>query len=221
MVLWGAATLLLAVWLPRMRSPGFPPSPLPWMLWVPTGFATVWGLAVIWHFSGRGRAAWQFHLGVVGRGLAGSAALATFLSAVQLLPVLEFSRQTIRAAAPESHDIYVFSIEPFRLLELAWPNVLGVHFERSTYWRDAFNIGSSNRAVVAVALRGGPEPGCWLAAGYRFDAGLVARLAVRDCGRELAGKHGSVRQSHLGDAGLRSGIAVAHAFGPVEQPRRP
>ena len=179
-VLWGGSTLFLAVWLPRMRARGFPPSPLPWMLWVPTGFAMVWGLVVIWLLFSRRRVAWWFHLGVVGRGLAGSAALATFLSAAQLLPILEFSRQTIRAAAPESHDIYIFSIEPFRLLELAWPNVLGVHFEKNTYWRDAFDIPgvqpelwsqslyvgglSLMLACAELSFRRGPPWRVWLSA---------------------------------------------------------
>ena len=179
-VLWGAATVFLAMCLPRMRSPGFPPGSLPWMQWMPTGFATVWGFVVIWLFSVRGRAAWRFHLGVVGRGLAGSAALATFLSAAQLLPVLEFSRQTIRAAAPVSHDIYIFSIEPFRFLELAWPNILGVHFEKNTYWRDAFDIPgfqpelwsqslyvgglSLMLACAELSFRRGPPWRVWLSA---------------------------------------------------------
>ena len=73
-------------------------------------------------------------------GLAASAALAALLAAAQLLPVLEFSQDTIRAAAAGSHDIYTYSIEPFRLAELAWPNLLGSHFGKNTYWRDAFDI---------------------------------------------------------------------------------
>jgi len=139
-VLWAAATLILAVWLPRVRPRGFPPGPLPWMVWVPMGVATAWGLVVIWLFSVWARAGWRSHLGVIWLGLAGSAALAACLSAAQLLPVLEFSRETIRTAAPGLHDIYTFSIEPFRLVELAWPNVLGLHFGNNTYWRDAFDI---------------------------------------------------------------------------------
>jgi len=138
--LWAAATLFLAVWLPRVRPRGFPPGPLPWMVWAPSGVATAWGLVVLWLWSARGRAGWRFHLGVLWLGLAGAALLAAFLSAAQLLPVLEFSRETVRTAAPGLHDIYTFSIEPFRLLELAWPNVLGVHFGNNTYWRDAFDI---------------------------------------------------------------------------------
>src|SRR5436190_1165398 len=58
-------------------------------------------------------------------GLAGSAVLAAMLAAVQLLPVMEFTSQSGRAAGGGPHDIYPFSLEPVRLVELIWPNVMG------------------------------------------------------------------------------------------------
>jgi hypothetical protein len=139
-ILWCAATLVVAVRLPRMRPRGFPPGPLPGMAWVTVGVLTAWGFVALWLLAGRGRTGWRCHLGKSARGLAGAAALASLLAAAQLLPVLEFSQQTIRTTATGSHDIYTYSIEPFRLAELAWPNVLGVHFGNNTYWRDAFEI---------------------------------------------------------------------------------
>jgi hypothetical protein len=177
-VLWITVTLILAARLPRLRPRGFPPVPLPWMTWVPVGVATAWGFVAIWLFSSRKRAGWRSHLGVIVLGLAGSASLAALLAAAQLMPVLEFSQDTIRTAAAGSHDIHTYSIEPFRLLELVWPNVLGVHFGNNTYWRDAFDIPGVRPelwsqslylggltlvlACAELALRRGPPWRVWL-----------------------------------------------------------
>ena len=65
-------------------------------------------------------------LGIAWLGLAGAAALAVALTAAQLLPVVEFTQQSLRAAESAPHDIYPFSIEPIRLAGLIWPDVLGV-----------------------------------------------------------------------------------------------
>ncbi|MGC8642932.1 MAG: hypothetical protein ACP5XB_24000, partial [Isosphaeraceae bacterium] len=140
LVLWFGTTLFLAVRLPHLRPRGFPPGPFPWMAWVPWVVATGWGLVVLRVFSGGARSGWRFHLRVIVLGLAGAAVLAALLCAAQLLPVLEFSQETVRTAVTGSHDIYTYSIEPFRLVELAWPNVFGAHFGKNSYWRDAFDI---------------------------------------------------------------------------------
>ena len=66
-------------------------------------------------------------------GLAGSAALAFALSAAQLLPVIEFTQQ--RPAVPRAglHEIYLFSLEPFRVgARLA--EFLGLQFEGNSFW---------------------------------------------------------------------------------------
>jgi hypothetical protein len=140
LVLWAAATIILAVWLPGLRPPGNSPRPFPWMAWVPRGVAAVWGMAVVWFFLVWLRRGWQFRLGPAWLGLAASVGLAITVSAAQLLPVVEFSQQTIRSAGTGPHDYYPFSIEPLRLVELAWPNFLGVPVEGNTFWRDAVRI---------------------------------------------------------------------------------
>ena len=58
-------------------------------------------------------------------GLGAAAILAGLLMAAQLLPVLEFAGLTMRASNDATLDVYPFSVEPVRLLELAWPKVLG------------------------------------------------------------------------------------------------
>ena len=57
-------------------------------------------------------------MGFTWLGLAMSAGLAIVLTAAQLLPVIEFTGRTMRAVVGP-HDLYRFSIEPFRLVELA------------------------------------------------------------------------------------------------------
>ena len=101
------------------------------------------------------------------------------MTAAQLLPVIEFSEQTT-CAVKGPHDIYWFSIEPFRLVELVWPNVMGVHFQGNTHWRDVLNLPGVRPevwvpwlylgvmtlmlALGALALRQGPPWRVWLSA---------------------------------------------------------
>jgi hypothetical protein len=77
------------------------------------------------------------------------------------------------------HDLYPFSIEPFRLVELAWPNVLGMEFGGNTSWRDALRLPWGRPGIWAPSLylggltlvlaggaltiRGGPPRRVWLA----------------------------------------------------------
>ena len=95
--------------------------------------------------------------------LAGAALLASLLSAIQLLPLLQQSRQSTRAAPdhprsiyelrmqghspgeqvrgllgqagnPYQPDPYEFSVSPWRLAELAWPNVSGRLYPHNERW---------------------------------------------------------------------------------------
>ena len=60
-----------------------------------------------------------------------AALLVMAVSAAQLLPVIECIRQTQRAGSAETSDVYSFSLEPFRLVEMVWPNVFGVYLGES------------------------------------------------------------------------------------------
>ncbi|MBI1321747.1 hypothetical protein GC170_00965 [bacterium] len=58
-------------------------------------------------------------------GIGGAMALAAGLSAVQLMPVMEYNALSVRSAAEGPHDIFPFSLEPYRVLELVWPQFFG------------------------------------------------------------------------------------------------
>jgi len=176
---WFVVTLALARWLPGMRGPGKPPPPLSWMPWIPWAVSVAWGLAAIGfllHWRGR---AWRDPLGTMWLGLAGSAVLAVAVTAAQFLPVIEFIQQTGRSS-PGPREIYQVSLEPFRPLELAWPNFLGIPFEGKNHWGDLIRtpggrpkgwlpslyLGGLTLALAlsALTIRRGPPWQVWLTA---------------------------------------------------------
>jgi hypothetical protein len=180
LVVWVVVTLFLAVWLPRWRTSEVPGLPLPWSPWIPLVVAGGWalfalGLLVQW----RGRP-WRHPLGARWLGLAGAAALAIVLTAAQLLPVIEFTQQSGRAESEGPAAMYQFSLEPFRVVELAWPNILGVPLQGKSHWGDVIPMpGGRPRAWVpslylggltlglalcSVAIRRGPPRHVWLTA---------------------------------------------------------
>src|SRR5439155_23256551 len=61
-------------------------------------------------------------------------------------------QQTVRAAATGPHDIYPFSIEPLRLVELIWPNILGIGFEGNTYWMDTIRLPGTRPKIWVPSL---------------------------------------------------------------------
>jgi hypothetical protein len=143
-LLWSAVTVAMAVVLPKLRGRlvGQPAPPLRWMPWMPMGVAFAWSLAglgftyfYIWRSRG-----WRLPLGAMWLGLLMSAAVAASLTAAQLLPVIEFTQQTTRAGASGFRGLYHFSIEPYRLAELIWPNVGGLQYEVNTYWPEVIRI---------------------------------------------------------------------------------
>ena len=88
-------------------------------------------------------------------GLAISALLATAATAAQLFPVVEFTQQTTRASEGGTHELYAFSIEPHRLIELIWPNIWGAQFGSNTYWAPLIRLpGAYPEDLGAVALPG-------------------------------------------------------------------
>ena len=125
------------------------------MLYAPRVVLVCWGAVALWlllRWRGRG---WRSPLGVTLLGLAGSAVLAGALAAAQLLPVIEFTQQTSRAAGEGPHDIYPFSVEPFRLVELVWPSVFGTTFGRNAYWIEAFRLPGVRQKIWVPSLYSG------------------------------------------------------------------
>jgi len=112
-------------------------------------------------------------------GLAAAAALAGALAAAQLLPVAEYTRISARATDEGPHDIYPFSLEPYRVVELAWPGFFGRHFGKSVAWSGMVMPSINHRiwvpslyiggltlvlAAGAAGFRGGPPWRGWLTA---------------------------------------------------------
>ncbi|MFI5456180.1 MAG: YfhO family protein [Isosphaerales bacterium] len=179
---WCAATVLVAMWLPKLREPHEGPRtpPFSWMLWMPLAVNAAWGLVAIGFLDRWRRQGWRSSLGTMWLGLASAAALAVALTAVQLLPVIEFTQQTVRAAGGGPHEMYPFSVEPHRLVEMAWPNVCGIHYEGNSYWAEAVQIPGVHPKMwvpslyvgvltvvlgcSALAFRNGPPWRVWLSA---------------------------------------------------------
>jgi hypothetical protein len=181
---WVLGVLALARWLPAFRGErpaGLPPPALPWMRWVPAAFGVAWvvaGVAVFFRWRSSGR---QTLLASGLLGLAGAACLAVALGGAQILPALEFTGQTERASVEDPHDIYPFSLEPVRVLELAWPNAFGTRLGTNCSWLEATRpasrqgtrlwvpslyLGGLTLVLVVAALRfrgDGPARG-WLSA---------------------------------------------------------
>jgi len=182
--LWSAATVALGVFLPKLRERRLGPStpPLKWMPWMPIGVAVAWalaGLGFLYFYYWRRRRR-RFPLGAMWLGLVMAAALAVGLTAAQLLPVIEFTQLSTRAAGAGQHDIYPYSVEPYRLAELIWPDVGGHEYDENSYWLEAMRIPGVHPkiwvpslylggmtvflAVGALAVRQGPPWRVWLSA---------------------------------------------------------
>jgi hypothetical protein len=155
-IAWVIASLALAIWVPEFRLPQSPIRSLPWLQYLPQVVNFVSGFAIgsIWR-SFRRPVPGSF-FGSCCLGLAGAAAFAIALSAVQFFPVVEFTQQTIRAAEAGTHEIYPFSVEPIRLAGLIWPDVLGSAINENTSWGDLVRLpGSTPRVWVPSLYLGG------------------------------------------------------------------
>lgn len=182
-VAWSAIVLYAAYRFPQLRPerPGNkpPPLPLPWMPYVRWTIRLVWAvglgmLAVSW-FRRPGRRALPTML----LGLLAAAGLSAAVMAVQLVPVLEFTSQSARAAGQGPHEIYPFSVEPVRVAELAFPGVFGSSFHGNSLWLNlippahspdlwvpSLYLGGMTLvlALSAAGFRGGPPWRAWLTA---------------------------------------------------------
>lgn len=155
MAAWAVVTLTIAYLAPRLRPPYPPDQPtpaLPWMLWAPKAVPIVWAVALAFYFGRRKptegrRTLWRL---TVGLGTAG--AMAAAITAAQLLPVIEFTQQTVRAAAEGPHEIYPFSVEPYRLVEMFWPNVFGSYFGGNASWIDLLKLSEERGKVWTPSL---------------------------------------------------------------------
>lgn len=195
--LWIAATLGAAIALgprqpvnPALLPPG-PPAPR--LSWLGVGdwrrvVLVAWsvgGLALAVPAVRRGRSQLFVRLA----GLLAAAGLAALVMAMQLLPTLEFTRLSVRAAEDGSHGYFAFSLEPYRLAELFWAYPFGSPLVGNRSWLITMPpyhswkfwvpslYGGGLAIVLAVAAlfrRGGPAPRAWLAvlAGFSLLAAM-------------------------------------------------
>lgn len=155
---WAWITLELARVLPGLRPQrpvDKPTAALPWMLWAPKVVPIIWGLALLLLFARRRAKRRGKDLERLTIGLGISGALAVALTAAQLWPVVEFTQMTVRAADEGPHDIYPFSLEPYRLIELVWPNVFGTYFGRNTSWMDLLRLSNDPGKIWVPSLYAG------------------------------------------------------------------
>jgi hypothetical protein len=174
---WAGGTLGVAAWIKanRARLPGV--SLVPDSTGDQVVLALIWALAlvVLGRLGWRRPAVWR----LVGSlaGLLGSATLATGLAAAQVLPVVELGRMSIRAAGAGQHDIYPFSVEPYRIVESIWPGCFGSHRHPERDWRPFFPPAHQIKpwvpslylggltvvlALGGAGFRGGPPWRAWL-----------------------------------------------------------
>ena len=145
-----------------------------WLRYAVLGGWGVFGLIVVNRWR-RGRSDSPGRL----LGLGVACALALALTSAQLLPVLEFTSQSVRAAEGGPHDYYPFSVEPYRFVELAWPSAFGSHFlGRNSNWMGLLPPGHHETwvpslyvggltlvlALGAFGFREGPPWRAWMAA---------------------------------------------------------
>ena len=182
LVAWVAVTLIAARILPGRRpvDNGGPMLSFPWVPWLPKLALLAWcgvGLRLIdlWR---RGRPLARTLMPRL-VGLAAAAGLAGGVAAAQLLPVLEFTGSTARATDEGPHDYYPFSLEPYRVVEMAWPGVFGRPFGEKVSWIGAIPPRGNHRlwspsiylggltlllAVGAWGFRSGTPWRAWLSA---------------------------------------------------------
>jgi hypothetical protein len=175
-VLWVGVTLGLAS--ARIARPGFwATSGLVLACWVAMGLRLAWN----WRRQpSKGQLAPMLAKLVI------ACAVAMAVSAVQLLPVLEFASQSWRAAGVTESIIYRYSLHPCRVAELIWPNIYGFNVPEKRCWLQAVppvggheiwteSLYMGSLALVlalgAAGFRGGPPWRSWVTA-ITF-AGLV------------------------------------------------
>jgi hypothetical protein len=125
-------------------------------------------------------------------GLVGAGVLALALTGAQLLPILEFSRHSDRAVMEQPLSVFDFGLEPYRLVELVWPNVFGTLAPENRWWLQAIPPSGQHQSwtlslyvgclTIALAFAshtgGGDEPP------WRTWLVLVALVSLAaSCGR--------------------------------------
>jgi hypothetical protein len=173
LVVWVAVTLVAAYAAPQRALPG------------PALRIVAWGLAalaVVWRWR---RCPRQSELGPMLASLTAGAALALLLAAVQLVPIVEYAGNTVRAADTQPDRIYGFCVEPYCIIEMVWPGAFGRFGPENRSWIQAIPPAGERQiwtpslylggltlvlALGGFGFRGGPAWRPWLS--------LVALVAL-------------------------------------------
>jgi hypothetical protein len=88
-------------------------------------------------------------------GLAAAAALALSITAVQVLPMLEYANLSDRIGDRSSQDIYAYSLRPVQILGWIWPNVCGTLDRGNRRWMETLPRRYSEDFWVPSVYLGG------------------------------------------------------------------
>jgi hypothetical protein len=143
-LLWSGVTVWLGAVLPKLRERHLvpPTPPLKWMPWTSVAVSVAWclaGVSFVYLYYWR-RRGWRLPLGAMCLGLLLAAVVAIALTAAQLLPLIEFIQLTTRVSGSGAHDIYSYSVEPYRLAELIWPDVTGRFYDENSFWPEVMRL---------------------------------------------------------------------------------
>jgi len=136
---WSKSAVKAVLWLSLAFS----------LQWLAGHAQTAWYTLLLACFWGGWRAielkGWK-RLWRTGAGLIGAGVLAFTMSAVQLLPTVEYLAQSHRAAALDPEFVLTYSFWPWRLLGLLVPDLFGNpatgnYWGYGNYWEDAIYIG--------------------------------------------------------------------------------
>ncbi|MDX2038352.1 MAG: hypothetical protein SFX72_17005 [Isosphaeraceae bacterium] len=83
-------------------------------------------------------------------GIAAAALLAVGLASVQIIPSVAFAWSTPRALFSQTLEIFSFSLPPYRLVEVLWPNVFGTTVAGNHSWAPAILADRQTSARVWV-----------------------------------------------------------------------
>ncbi|CAN5730417.1 hypothetical protein BH23PLA1_BH23PLA1_21990 [soil metagenome] len=162
-------------------------------------------------------------------GLFVAAAIALAITGAQLLPVLEYSRKTFRAAESGGYnDYYGYSLHPLQMVEVIWPGALGTLEGGYRTWLNALPPKPQSRlwmpsvfmggltlilAMTSLSFRSGPPWRVWMSVLEILS--LLASFGY--FGSPLSSRNPSVPSWHRRACGPhRLGISKASTF-PFER----
>ena len=148
---WVIVVVVLAAFLPSFRRDGISETTASWV-----GRAVKFGVlgAMGWALW-RGLSDRRFAFGRLCVGLIVAAVVGAMIASAQLVPVAELASQSFRASSDNRMDIYGFSLEPYRLAEIAWPGFFGLEYPENRLWLLAIPPTAGHTIWTASLYMGG------------------------------------------------------------------